>query len=201
MDWSEIVRIIPDTSEAQAAIAAAFIAAFSALLCVVLTATSGWRGEMRAAFRSSLSPHLAPLSRSLHRCIACADIIKKKVDAGQDATRWADRGDSAAKELDEVRTEARYMICEVDAALNVIKRAPSWTATMAEPDPEGTARRLEMMDDLRQQVENCIIRSYRRGRPISWWSERKLRKRAQRIRADWDSRPTRVVSLAAEARL
>ncbi|HEY4278634.1 MAG TPA: hypothetical protein VGM91_10460 [Conexibacter sp.] len=141
---------------------------------------------IRAAHRSTLEPHLAPLARDIHEVTAGIVIVQKRNREGQQPGNSLDHAMRAAEALKKQRLEVKYALGGSEEALRVLTRAPDWISTY-KGDPSGDAL-IRAIQALSRALDSVIARSYRKGRPPNWMERRKLEREAAGVREVWSKR-------------
>jgi hypothetical protein len=173
-------------SKEEATLLAAGIAAVASVLKLIADVLSA-RGEAtRAAHRATLEPYLAGLGKALHQVTAGVVLVHRRVKAGQEPGNAFQNAEQAAKSLKQLRLEVKYALAGADEALRILTRAPDWTATY-KGDETGD-QYITQLQELSKLVDQVVARSYRKGRPPTWYERRRLGKLSAKTRKSWEQR-------------
>lgn len=173
-------------STQDATLIAAGIAAAASVLKLVVDAISARGAAMRAAHRSILEPHLAPLGQEIHEILAGAVIVHRRAKRGAAPGESQLNAKRAAASLKERRLLLKYSLNRLHEPLRILTRTPDWVANY-KGDTSGDVL-IEQMQDLSKRLDAVISRSYRRGRPPSWVERRRLLREAKNVRGTWERR-------------
>jgi len=170
-----------------ATLIAASIAAFAALLTLVIQLSSQRYAELRVAHRQSLVPYTAELGEALHSVIATSRVLlKTKSEVAYN--KWRAYGRKAQAELKELRPKLRYPLWGADFGIKVLTRLPDWTDHLR-GEPGRADRLLERANNLRIWIDRAVRRGYLDGRPPSWLQKRMIAYYARKCQGVFKDRP------------
>jgi len=119
--------------------------------------------ERRDIHRSALTPELPELADALHQVVATSFMQHKALaQNGKGAVQWRERGNNAAKRLEEVRPRVRYSL-GLDEGIRTLTRLPGWVGHRK--GSQAGEVMLAAADDLAQALHSAIEESWRSGEP------------------------------------
>jgi len=155
---------------------AAGLAAFAAIVSLVVTTVATGRRERKAAaraaererrdvHRNALEPHLSDLAGAIHEVVATSFVQQRNLSEGRTvaAANWKSRGSAAAGRLEPLRRRVRYFLPGLDPGFKSLIPLPSWVAHRG-----GGADADELLaraDALAKHLHQAIEDSWRTGQP------------------------------------
>jgi hypothetical protein len=163
---------------------AAGIAAIASLTSMVLNLRAHRLGELRAANRRLLDPHVARLGAGLFRLVALSREIARE-SSPEAARRWRELAQQVERRLERARIEVRYPLWGLDGAMATLARLPEWIDAS-----RGAASRqrdlLARGAELQASLDRAILSSFQKGRVPSRWTRATVGWRASRLQRAWD---------------
>ena len=180
---------VSDGTEPQvvAALIAAGVALVVALLTALLNIRGAGRNSARSAHRVLLGEWLGDLGTQVAGVVATATTYFARVSSGKPPGKWRDRMLTHGKKLMAARGQLRYPLFGLDDAFRDLSRIGGWIQHYHERPADGRTL-LEQADKLRQELDDVIAKSYRRGEPPTWTDRRRVEKERGRLRDLWEQR-------------
>ena len=176
---ADMTDMLPATSQ-ELTLVAAIIAAAVSLVNLALMLHARRAAEFRAAHREAISPFLSKLGDSVHQTVALSKLTLM-ANTPETYRRRYDEACRAAKDLKQIRREARYGLWGVEEQINVLARLPDWLAH-ERSYPEAASGLFDAGAALAQALDQAIVRSYVAGRPPTLVGRTLVHWRASRFR-------------------
>lgn len=165
----------------QATFAAALVGALAALLTAIMSLVGQWRAEARGAVRDLLREILPTFGEALHSLLACTTIVLRRAAADQEPGPWQEAATKAAEKLKDLRPKLKYPLWGMAEPIRVLARLPDWAAHLKSDAVRGD-KLLALAEALRENLDACAWRAFRRGRTPSRWERWRCASKAGRVR-------------------
>lgn len=155
------------TATEQYTLLAAVVAAVASVLGVFVTAASIYferRTTKEAQHRDLLKPYIVDLGDTLHRVIACSQVVVHRAAREQPTDKWQRLAGDACTKLKELRLKVKYPLWGLDAGLNEMTRLASYVSHQRHRE-EFRQPLLDAAENLRSRLDEAIRISFLSGRP------------------------------------
>ena len=176
---------MPTITSQEVTLVAAIIAAAISLIHLVLSLRSQRAAEFRSAHREAIGPFLSSLGDSIHQTVALSHVALQ-AKTPETRKRKFDEASDAAKDLKQIRREARYGLWGIEEAIRDLTRLPDWLAH-ARPYPEAARRLFDAGAALGDALDSAVVRSYGRGRQPTLFSRAVVGRRAAQFRREHEA--------------
>lgn len=166
---------------------AAVVAAVASVLGVIVTAATIYfdrRSTAEAQHRDLLKPHIIDLGETLHKVIACSQIVVHRAAQEQTTEKWQRLAGEACTKLKELRLKVKYPLWGLDDGLNEMTRLASYVSHLRNRE-EFRQPLLDAAESLRRELDEAIRKSFLEGQPPDDRAVSSVASAAQLLRAAW----------------
>ena len=176
---------MPTFTGQEVTLVAAMMAAAISLINLVLGVRAQRAAEFRSAHREAIGPFLSRLGDGIHQTVALSSVALR-ANTAETQTRKCDEASHAAKDLKEIRREARYGLWGIEKGIRELTRLPDWLAHTRRY-PEAAERLVEAGAALAEALDSAVVRSYLRGRRPTLLGRALVRWRTAQLRKEHEA--------------